>query len=557
MPIVNPSASPAIPGVTTLASVSVFSDVRALQAGQYPLVVVLGGTTVGDGYDGVFYWSSTSLAADDALNTLAPNAGGTGRWIRLYSGFTLSQGASKVSVIQSGTGAVSTDIQTRDRQVVYVTDFAANGVSGAKCDPTGVTDSALGIQAAINSITVGTVVIPAGTFKCSTSITPKKNVNIVGDGYGSVISYTGAGVAVSCVGSLDSWHSVLRDFRITSSTGTHGLRLKDLARVELRGLTISGFSTAGLHLTGTAVTGFCINITINGNTITSNSGKGVLVDGVNAINQIAVHGNRVQGNTLAGISMEAACTGWSIAGNDIEGNGGTAELYIDGGGCAGLSITGNYFESSTNHPAILAANTQPQYGIGIQGNFFQGDLAITNAITLGVSAFVYGVVVKGNAFTGAYTNAISPAAVIGGDFGPNYLAGAIVHVATPGGSSVGIRVLNSSGTVLTLSGRESPAQGATVASANNLALGADGNRFQISGTTQINLIDNTNWQGGSIVTLHFQGSVTVKHNQGASGNNKPIKLAGSVDFAAAVSNQLTLQYDSTDSIWYEIARVVA
>jgi hypothetical protein len=92
MAIVNPSASPAIPGVTTLASVSVFSDVRALAAGQYPLVWVLGGTVVGDGYDGVFYWSSTSLTADDGLTVLAPSAGGTGRWIRLYSGFSLSSG---------------------------------------------------------------------------------------------------------------------------------------------------------------------------------------------------------------------------------------------------------------------------------------------------------------------------------------------------------------------------------------------------------------------------------------------------------------------------------
>jgi len=100
-------------------------------------------------------------------------------------------------------------------------------------------------------------------------------------------------------------------------------------------------------------------------------------------------------------------------------------------------------------------------------------------------------------------------------------------------------------------------QGAAVASANNLTLGSDGNRFQITGTTQINLILNTNWQGGAIVTLHFQGSVTVKHNQAPSGSNMPIKLAGSVDFAAAARNQLTLQYDSTDSIWYEIGRVVA
>lgn len=100
------------------------------------------------------------------------------------------------------------------------------------------------------------------------------------------------------------------------------------------------------------------------------------------------------------------------------------------------------------------------------------------------------------------------------------------------------------------------AQGAAVASANNLALGADGNRFQISGTTQINLIDNSNWQGGAVIVLHFQGAVTVKHNQAASGNNKPIMLSGAVDFVSTASDQLVLQYDSTDAKWYELSRAV-
>jgi hypothetical protein len=104
--------------------------------------------------------------------------------------------------------------------------------------------------------------------------------------------------------------------------------------------------------------------------------------------------------------------------------------------------------------------------------------------------------------------------------------------------------------------RHQPAQGAAVASANNLALGADGNRFQISGTTQINLIDASNWQGGAIITLHFQGALTVKNNQVVSGNFKPIRLSGSVDFAATDHDQLTLQYDGTDQQWYELARTV-
>lgn len=109
---------------------------------------------------------------------------------------------------------------------------------------------------------------------------------------------------------------------------------------------------------------------------------------------------------------------------------------------------------------------------------------------------------------------------------------------------------------LAMSGRLKAAQGAQLTAANNLVLGADGNRFQVAGATQINLIDNSSWQGGAIITLHFQTTPTVKHNQAASGNNKPLMLSGAVDFSATANDQLTLQYDSTDAKWYEIARTV-
>jgi len=79
--------------------------------------------------------------------------------------------SSSSTFIQAGTGAVSTDLQTRERQVFYVTDYAANGVSGAKVDPTGVVDSTLGIQAAINSGYLSGVNFPAGRFLVSSTLT--------------------------------------------------------------------------------------------------------------------------------------------------------------------------------------------------------------------------------------------------------------------------------------------------------------------------------------------------------------------------------------------------
>lgn len=109
---------------------------------------------------------------------------------------------------------------------------------------------------------------------------------------------------------------------------------------------------------------------------------------------------------------------------------------------------------------------------------------------------------------------------------------------------------------VTFGNRCSEKQGSGIAAANNLSLPVDGNYQQISGATQINLLDSTSWQGGSVVTLKFSSTPTVKHNQVASTTYMPIMLAGAVDFVATANDMLTLRYDSTDSKWYEMCRTV-
>lgn len=89
-------------------------------------------------------------------------------------------------------------------------------------------------------------------------------------------------------------------------------------------------------------------------------------------------------------------------------------------------------------------------------------------------------------------------------------------------------------------GRVLQNQGADVASANNLVLGSDGNTFEITGTTQINLISNVGWQNGSEINLVFTSTPTVKDAQATSGTNITIILAGSTDFVASADDILTL-----------------
>ena len=101
-------------------------------------------------------------------------------------------------------------------------------------------------------------------------------------------------------------------------------------------------------------------------------------------------------------------------------------------------------------------------------------------------------------------------------------------------------------------------QGADVASANDLTLGADGNVFEITGTTQINAITTTNWINGSTISLLFTATPTVKHNTAGGGSTAVILLAGAADFVATAGDTLTLALSEIGGAvaWREISRAV-
>lgn len=105
--------------------------------------------------------------------------------------------------------------------------------------------------------------------------------------------------------------------------------------------------------------------------------------------------------------------------------------------------------------------------------------------------------------------------------------------------------------------RQQWGQGASVASANDLTLGADGNSFLISGTTQINAITTSGWANGSIITLTFGGNITVKYNTAGSAGTAKILLQGATDFNAGNPDILVLKLeDDGTPLWVEIARAV-
>lgn len=83
----------------------------------------------------------------------------------VQSGVTSQTTLSAMPYVPTGTGAVTTTVQTKLRETVSVKDFGAVG--------DGVTDDTAAIQAAINSLTSnqgGTVFIPHGYYKVTSTI---------------------------------------------------------------------------------------------------------------------------------------------------------------------------------------------------------------------------------------------------------------------------------------------------------------------------------------------------------------------------------------------------
>ena len=70
-----------------------------------------------------------------------------------------------------------------------------------------------------------------------------------------------------------------------------------------------------------------------------------------------------------------------------------------------------------------------------------------------------------------------------------------------------------------------------------------GRVFHVTGTTNITSITSTNFQAGVVITMIFDGVLTV-----TDGSN--LKLAG--NFVTAADSTLSLVYDGTN--WFETSR---
>ncbi len=130
------------------------------------------------------------------------------------------------------------------------------------------------------------------------------------------------------------------------------------------------------------------------------------------------------------------------------------------------------------------------------------------------------------------------------------LAGSLGAITNP--SALGL-----AGNLTMVTSRIKETQGTDVASvAGAIALSADGNTFEITGTNAITLISNLNWQNGSQVTLLFTSTATLTDGTANSGTDIGMELAGNVNFVGSADDVVTLVLSEIGGTqrWREVSR---
>jgi len=512
-------------------------------------------------------WLGTSLYkftlkdSTDVLIWTADNIGG----VATAGSLAASSGSSLVGFIASGTGAVARTVQSKLRDILSVTDFGAKG--------DGTTNDTVAIQACIDAAhaTFSDVYFPAGNYKLlANPLTIYSSMRLFGTGghLGCLLRQFTANVAIFTYTYGEDIEIDHLSFFTGNVTGVFGIKQTDLTNFTSNShihhchfyadlnTCVSG-NFLGCEFGPKNTFGYYGTVGASHTHITSTG----TVSATTNLNYI--HGNRFFQSKGAG-SGTTFDRGFMLVveNNDYEQNS-VCPLN-----CFGTEINvirGNWFEANNFTSEITMANSsggspQPNIINVVESNFWHPAAAVTNLIQYSGAGTV--------SFTNNYATTMTGKTVTNssdgfvGNFFNNNLsgyAGSLVDQMNLGAlndSGGGLQATISPLAGIKFNGRNSAKQGAVVAAANNLVLGTDGNYFQISGSTQINRIDATSWQGGSVITLKFNATPVVKTNFGNSGVYKEIFLAGTADFSATTRDLLTLQYDITDGCWYEQSRSV-
>jgi len=240
----------------------------------------------------------------------------------------LPKDASTVSYVPSGTGAVTTNVQAKLRQLVSVKDFGAVG--------NGVANDTVAIQAAIDAVYNaggGTLFFPSGTYLVTSIVRNWANpitVNLQGEGKRSTVikkfdASTTPLFDLSGIASMLEPYSEISEMTLNANNvGANGIRATNFGRWVLRNVFITGCNR-GLYCRGGLV------FDVYDCTFQANQYGYYCEKSANNVfsNLVSFYGGQFSGNTTWGLYITQA-SGVHIVGTDISFNGTSGDVNTGG-----------------------------------------------------------------------------------------------------------------------------------------------------------------------------------------------------------------------------------
>lgn len=304
----------------------------------------------------------------------------------VQSGVTKQTNLSAMPYVPSGTGAVTTTVQSKLREVVSVKDFGAVG--------DGVADDSAAIQAAVTSLASGgTVFFPRGTYR------------LISDIQFSVSNLTFSGENGASILRKDA--SASNEYIIrTTGTGTISNTVISGLRFETQRVSASG-TQALINADGPTISGFTVqncvfnNTTAYCNSIFLKAASGKTISNVQILNNKILASGRM---------------GFEIINHDNGSNYNVSDVLVRGNTfatCAsmGVSISGpiekvvidnNTFTNCTTNSVEIVG---PR-GCTITNNVFSGTTAQLISSSGGLSSVGSGIVISNNVTNGTVTGRV-------------------------------------------------------------------------------------------------------------------------------------------------------
>jgi len=204
-----------------------------------------------------------NIAATNVQNAIA----------EVVTDLAASSGAASVGYLPAGTGAVATTVQAKLRETVSVTDFYANGVSGAKVDPTGVIDSTVGIQAALDS-GAKLITAPAGSvFKTSNTLFVTTSDTIVDFNGAKIVNSSNSRYAI-CLVTPNIGAKTEANLAVVQTTLNYG---SEIFNSHIRNVVVEmSATTSGGSNLGVGIV-YGKNCSISNVVVTQSNGNGIEV----------------------------------------------------------------------------------------------------------------------------------------------------------------------------------------------------------------------------------------------------------------------------------------